>query len=553
MRGRFSIIIFGGVLAVLLVALNAASYVRVEREAEREFRPDRSTLNAGASGTRALYEFLEESGRRVMRWREPPAALARATGRARPSTFVIVGRTRVEFKPEEVRSLLEWVEAGGRLVIIERTPPALLIEGDEWRIETTIVTQPTRDVRADDAEALTSGASQLAPAQPTLLTRDVASIAPSRYAGRFIAARKAPDESAGEQAEGTPAVAEAAPVIVEREDTATEGASGEEGRSDDGRATESDPNTGVEAGQSDGNASDETTGSGARANEEATPGESTTPRPPLPAATPETRTIPDGDARAPTAADDAATDMEAEGAPPPQSSAPVVHLSDERGALLVDFVRGQGRIVVLSDPFIVANRGINRADNLQLAANIVTGAGGDGLIAFDEFHQGRGTTHNQFVAYFAGTPILAMCAQLFLIVAAVVWTRGRRFARPLPAPRVDRRSKLEFVASMAELQQRAQSFDLAIENIYGRTRRALARYGGADVSAPHATIAAAVAARSGRSRDEIESLMRECEDAINGARITPRQSLALVARLRELERALGIRMRAREIRQARSL
>jgi hypothetical protein len=142
-----------------------------------------------------------------------------------------------------------------------------------------------------------------------------------------------------------------------------------------------------------------------------------------------------------------------------------------------------------------------------------------------------------------------MCAQLFLIAAAIVWTRGRRFARPLPAPRVDRRSKLEFVASMAELQQRARAFDLAIENIYGRTRRALARYGGSDVSAPRASVAAAVAARSGRSRDEIESLMRACEDAINGAPVTPRQSLALVASLRELERTLGIRMRAREIKQ----
>jgi hypothetical protein len=237
---------------------------------------------------------------------------------------------------------------------------------------------------------------------------------------------------------------------------------------------------------------------------------------------------------------------------PPQASAPVFHVSDERGALLVDFARGRGRIVVLSDPFIVANRGIGRADNLQLAVNVIKGSGG-GLIAFDEYHQGRGATRNQFAAYFAGTPVLAMCAQLFLIAAAVVWTRGRRFARPLPAPRVDRRSKLEFVASMAELQQRARAYDLAIENVYGRTRRALARYGGADVSAPRAIIAAGVAARSGQSKDEIEALMRACEDAINGAPVTARETLALVARLRELERTLGIRMRARELRQARNL
>ncbi|MCA1566869.1 MAG: DUF4350 domain-containing protein [Acidobacteria bacterium] len=522
MRGRFSIIVFVGALVVLLVALNAASYVRVEREAELEFRPDRSTLNAGPSGTRALYEFLEESGRRVMRWREPPAALARAPEGARPSTFVVVGRTRVEFKPEEVRSLLEWVEAGGHLVVIDRTPHASLMEGDVWRVSAQVVSLPQRDVRADDTEVLTTGAPQLAPVQPTLLTRDVASVAPSRYASRLVASRKGEDESAGVQTEGIAPPATSTP------------AAGEDGS---------------DTAQENAGEDDDATDSGAGANDEVATGESETP--PAPSETPDTRTTPDAAppsaAPPPPPADASAGDETEAGA---QSSAPISHLSDERGALLLDFTRGRGRVIVLSDPFIVANRGINRADNLQLAANIVAGAKGDGLIAFDEFHQGRGTTRNRFAAYFAGTPVLAMCAQLFLLAAAVVWTRGRRFARPLPAPRVDRRSKLEFVASMAELQQRARAFDLAIENVYGRTRRALARYGGTDVSAPRAAIAAAVAARSGRSRDEIESLMRECEDAINGAPVTPRQSLALVAGLRELERALGIRMRAREIRQA---
>ena len=469
MRGRFSVIVFIGVLLVLLVALNAASYVRVEREAELELRPDRSTLNAGASGTRALYEYLEESGQRVVRWRESPAALVKAMDKARPVTFVVVGALRVEFKEEDVKSLMEWVEAGGRLVVIDRAPPDSLLEGDEWRAGTSDVELPDSDVRADDAEALTRGAPPLSPAQPTLLTRDVERIAPSRFASRLFAVRNVRKESANEQTEDTPQSSTNSPAVIEPESVPQDEDAGDE------------------------------------ATEDASP----------------------------------------------QWSAPVFHVSDERGALLVDFARGRGRIIVLSDPFIVANRGIGRADNLQLALNIITtGAGEGGLIAFDEFHQGRGATRNHFAAYFAGTPVLAMCAQLFLLAAAIVWTRGRRFARPLPAPRVDRRSKLEFVSSMAELQQRARAFDLAIENVYGRTRRALARYGGSDVSAPLSLIAAGVASRSGRSRDEIESLMRECEDAINGAPVTPRQSLALVARLRGLERTLGIRMRSREIRQA---
>jgi Skp family chaperone for outer membrane proteins len=144
-----------------------------------------------------------------------------------------------------------------------------------------------------------------------------------------------------------------------------------------------------------------------------------------------------------------------------------------------------------------------------------------------------------------------MFAQVALVALALVWTRGRRFARALPAPRADRRSKLEFVSSMAELQQRARAYDLAIENIYQRTRRALARYGGLAPNAPLEKIAEQVARRSSKSRRELEALMRECEDSIAGAQLTSRRAVELARALRELERDLGILMRSREIRQAR--
>jgi len=218
------------------------------------------------------------------------------------------------------------------------------------------------------------------------------------------------------------------------------------------------------------------------------------------------------------------------------------------GALLVDYAYGRGRVVVLSDPYIVSNGGINRADNLFLATNVVTGGHG-GRVAFDEFHQGYGATENQVFAYFRGTPILWMFAQVSFVVLALVWTRGRRFARPLPAPRTDRRSKLEFVASMAELQQRAGAFDLAIENVYSRTRRVLTRYAGLDYNSSRAQIAERVADRSSLNSHKLQILMRQCEEAINGGKTTERQSLQLVTRLREVEGALGLRMRSRDVKQ----
>jgi hypothetical protein len=231
------------------------------------------------------------------------------------------------------------------------------------------------------------------------------------------------------------------------------------------------------------------------------------------------------------------------------SPAPVAHLiSGADKVLLVDYPHGKGRIILLSDPYIVANGGIGLKDNLRLAVNLLSNSGG--MIAFDEFHQGRGLTRNAFASYFAGTPVLAIAGQIALLIIVMVWTRGRRFARPLPLPKVDRRSSLEFVASMAELQQRARAFDLAIENVYSRTRRVLTRYAGVDYNSTRLEIAQRVAERSSLDAHQLEILMRQSEEAINGGAITERQSIALVKRLREVESQLGLRMRSRDIRQS---
>ena len=150
---------------------------------------------------------------------------------------------------------------------------------------------------------------------------------------------------------------------------------------------------------------------------------------------------------------------------------------------------------------------------------------------------------------FAGTPVLAICAQLMLIALAVVWSRGIRFARPLPLAHVDRRSSLEFVASMAELQQRAKAHDLALENIYSRVRRVLVRHAGLNQNSSRAQVAARVALRSKLDEQELESLMRSCEDTINGAHTTERETLRLVRSLREIEARLGLQGRARDAKQ----
>src|SRR5690242_5054425 len=99
MKGRLAIFLTIVLMVVVLVALNAASYVRVEQEADTEAQPDRSTFNSGGTGTRALFEYLQQTGRDVGRWRRPVSDLPVPSdaNEATPLTFVVVGKLRRPF------------------------------------------------------------------------------------------------------------------------------------------------------------------------------------------------------------------------------------------------------------------------------------------------------------------------------------------------------------------------------------------------------------------------------------------------------------------------
>lgn len=447
MRQRLTIILTFVVIIGLLVILNSLTYVKKQEKAhDWEIAPNRSTYHSGPTGLRALHDFLNESGYKVIRWRETTQKLLGDAGKP-VSTFVVVGQTQLLVETEEADALRNWVARGGRLVLIDRqVDNEMLAKSSDWNFTRRELRSPSLETDPADVKQMTEDVVALQPVQPTVMTSNIKSVLPSRFASRLRVGL--PDEPA----EG--------PFSV----------------------TESDE--------------------------------------PPPEAT----------------------------ASSSESRAPVVHIADAEGALLVDYTYGLGKIVILSDPYIVANGGIKLNDNLQLAVNILAARGG--LIAFDEYHQGRGVTQNQFATYFAGTPVLAIAAQLALLTLLVVWTNARRFGRALPLPHVDRRSSLEFVASMAELQERSRAYDLAIENIYARTRRVLARYAGVDYNSSRREIAERIASRSSIDAHKLETLMRQCEEAINGQPINWRQSVDLVRRLREVEKELGLRMRSRDERQA---
>jgi hypothetical protein len=223
--------------------------------------------------------------------------------------------------------------------------------------------------------------------------------------------------------------------------------------------------------------------------------------------------------------------------------APVVHLGDKDGAVLADFQYGKGRVVFLSDPFVVANNGIARGSNLTLAMNLVRALtapeggekGEQRKIFLDEFHHGYHAQSNPLVNYLRGTPAPWLLLQGLVLGLLIVYSFGKRFARPLPLARVDRHSPLEFVGSMANLQQTARARDLALENIYPRFKAQICRRLGLSSRARTEEIIASLRRqRLPISEIELRQTLSDAEVTLAGEKIDDAQLVNLIARMRRI-------------------
>ncbi|KXK00838.1 MAG: hypothetical protein UZ17_ACD001001890 [Acidobacteria bacterium OLB17] len=212
-------------------------------------------------------------------------------------------------------------------------------------------------------------------------------------------------------------------------------------------------------------------------------------------------------------------------------------------AVVVSRTFGAGRIVILTDPFVLSNRGISLLDNAQLGVNMVA-AGKNGTIAFDEYHHGFGANENRVVEYFKGTPVVAIFLQIFLVAGVILFSQSRRFARPLEVKEPDRLTKLEYLSAMAELQRRTHSYDLAVENVYREFRRRSARLVGLDPrTASNADLARLVAARAGRDANDVAELFSTAEDVMHDVSPDRAEATRVVVGIRELEAALNLTRR----------
>lgn len=223
-----------------------------------------------------------------------------------------------------------------------------------------------------------------------------------------------------------------------------------------------------------------------------------------------------------------------------ESKATIYHYGDEKGAVLADTSIGEGRILFLTDPYLVANNGIAEADNVILALNLFNSAPG-GTVAFDEYHHGYGSAGSEGVmSYFEGKPVKWMFWQMVFITGLLIYTYGRRFARPLPLKRESRTTNLEFVSSMANITRLAKASDIAMQNIYSDFRNKLCRYSGLPTKVDSPRLAATAARRMQRSESDLRDLIAKCEKVVNGESTSDAELLKLVTRIREIESEIRI-------------
>src|SRR5687767_14144177 len=112
MRQRLTILLTFVVIIGLLVVLNTLTYVQEDEGHDLELAPNRSTYHSGPTGTRALHDLLNESGYKVIRWRETTAKLLSDSGR-KIGTFVVIGDTQLPFSDEDAQAVQQWVINGG--------------------------------------------------------------------------------------------------------------------------------------------------------------------------------------------------------------------------------------------------------------------------------------------------------------------------------------------------------------------------------------------------------------------------------------------------------
>lgn len=157
--------------------------------------------------------------------------------------------------------------------------------------------------------------------------------------------------------------------------------------------------------------------------------------------------------------------------------------ANDAGPVIVTFQQGAGRVILSASPHPFSNAGLKEPGNAELVLNLIglTVEMTERWAWFDEWHHGirpervgSGASQLGPEAWLTRQP----AGQAMLYIAAVLFLalllRGRRFGRPVPPPsELHRRSPLEYITAIANLNRRAGLRSTVLGQYHQRLKREL--------------------------------------------------------------------------------
>jgi hypothetical protein len=148
-------------------------------------------------------------------------------------------------------------------------------------------------------------------------------------------------------------------------------------------------------------------------------------------------------------------------------------------AVIITFEQGQGRVILSTAPFPFSNVGLKESGNPSFVLNLMGLSGPPTLVWFDEWHHGIRTRGDEIRG--PGNWLRQTSAgQALLFTAGVIFValvlRGRHFGRPIAPVKADaRRTPLEHVTSIANLNRRAKHRISVLEHYHHELKRSLGK------------------------------------------------------------------------------
>ena len=181
----------------------------------------------------------------------------------------------------------------------------------------------------------------------------------------------------------------------------------------------------------------------------------------------------------------------------------------------------QGMIYLLLDDSAWNNEGFDRADNAATLARVLKQhLGPQGLLAFDEYRHGHGRIES-FTTLFLSLPGATSFATMATVWGLFsLWGSTRRLSPPEAYRETERRTALEYIQSVAGMNQRARAAPLAVNSVLQRIRYLFQK--------------------RGISSETADAVLKQAEDNVELADrpATPKDEIKLVTELIQLRKEL---------------